>query len=264
MKNARLVARTEAVAKISLAQRERMFAIFQKYYSHVSWDSFLRDLEDKNEVIVLLTPQDGAIQGFSTLKFFQFEMEGRAHRAVFSGDTILEESFWGQTALQRAFIGRLVKEKLKSPFSPFYWFLISKGFKTYLLLANNFTSYFPRIDNSLKLQCLTHACAATLFPNSFDAKSGLILFGPEAARLKESTAPLTQELIQSHPLIEFFVKLNPTWNKGTELACLAEANFSTFLWFFVRTLGKHLGLRSRGKTRHHSADYASSNQQPST
>jgi hypothetical protein len=40
----------------------------------------------------------------------------------------------------------IIKLRVKYPFNEFYWLLISKGYKTYLLLANNYYVYYPNVN----------------------------------------------------------------------------------------------------------------------
>ena len=60
----------------------------------------------------------------------------------------LNKQFWGSPALGIQFLIYLWKLKIKSITRPVYWFLISKGYKTYLLMANNFSEHYPRFEKS--------------------------------------------------------------------------------------------------------------------
>ena len=54
---------------------------------------------------------------------------------------MIDKDCWGEKQLQRAFTKFLVRCRLRHPWRRIYWFLISKGFKTYLLMRNNFASW---------------------------------------------------------------------------------------------------------------------------
>ena len=63
--------------------------------------------------------------------------------ALFSGDTIVARECWNEQALTQIW-GRLALALMdRYPPGTLYWFLISKGYKTYLLLTNNFPTAFP-------------------------------------------------------------------------------------------------------------------------
>src|SRR4029079_15523392 len=102
----------------------------------------------KEHVIVLRDSGDGSLKGYSTLYVFDASVDGRRVKAVFSGDTIVDDMYWGQSTLQRAFFRYVLALKVRNPTVPLYWFLISKGFRTYLLLSRNFPEYWPRHEAS--------------------------------------------------------------------------------------------------------------------
>ena len=57
---------------------------------------------------------------------------------------MIAQAYWGQKALQRVFTRYVVGVKLRHPLQRVYWFLITKGYKTYLLLSRYFPEYWPR------------------------------------------------------------------------------------------------------------------------
>lgn len=123
---------------ITVTHIKQMYDLYASFYENTALDVFLQDLSKKSGVILVTRKSDEKVVGFSTLTCFDIEVEGRNARGIFSGDTIIEPAYWGNNALAATFHRRVVIERLKKPFTPFYWFLISKGYKTYLLLANNF------------------------------------------------------------------------------------------------------------------------------
>src|SRR5262249_47157855 len=138
--------RSELIRQRDLSSnvRSEMWELFRRYYDAISYESFLDDLSRKQHVIVLRDTGDGSVQGFSTIFTFDKEVDGQRVIAIFSGDTIIDDAYWGQSVLQHAFFRFIVAQKLQNPLVPLYWFLISKGFRTYLLLSRNFPEYWPR------------------------------------------------------------------------------------------------------------------------
>ena len=141
----RLSAKTVPVARLSPAQREGCWRVFERYYDNVDRGRFDADLDEKQHVILLLASE--RIVGFSTVMVDH--VDGVV--AIFSGDTVLEADHHGAGALQWAFFRYIVLTKLRYPHKLVTWFLISKGYKTYLLLSRNFVTFFlkmPRFLNS--------------------------------------------------------------------------------------------------------------------
>lgn len=220
-----------------------MFELMRSYYDSVSREKFLSDLSNKNDVILLRDPE-GNIQGFSTLRIVPLNMGGKTLRGIFSGDTVIDRAFWGGRALGKAFLRYLFFQKLRHPFEPLYWLLISKGYKTYLIMANNFSEHYPRYDRPTPRdkKALMDDFYSALFADDYDPKDGVIRTG-EAERLKAGVAEISEALIKSNPKIAFFQRSNPGWREGVELACIARmtlwmpALYTIKVFFLDRVFG---------------------------
>src|SRR5205823_6261147 len=98
-------------------------------------------------VIQLIDPVTDALCGFSTQALLDVDVAGRRPvKALFSGDTIIDRGHWGVSALTRVW-GRLALSLIDAlPSTELYWFLISKGYKTYRFLPVFFREFYPRHD----------------------------------------------------------------------------------------------------------------------
>ncbi len=216
----RLRARVVPVASVSDAQVRGMYAIFERYYDCTSFASFEQDFLAKDEVILL---DDGRIVGFSTLKEVRVEVDGRMHVGMFSGDTVVDRAWWGSRVLGRAFLWHLLKRRLRHLFRPYWWVLVSKGYKTYLLMANNFPEHHPNAEGPTPpdRQAVRDAFARALFGAQFDPARGLVVFDPSRGQLRDGVADVTPGLRAGNARVALFERLNPTWRDGSELVCLA-------------------------------------------
>jgi hypothetical protein len=216
-----LQARVRRIASLTVSEKHAMWKLFETAYAGVSREAFDRDLSEKHHVIVL-KDQHRALQGFSTL--LRLEVEGAC--VVFSGDTIVAPGFWGQTALQRAFIWYLMAQRHARPGVPVYWFLITKGYRTYLLISRYFPNHWPRHDAPFpaKERALIDTLCRAKFGAAWDAESGLLRYaGNDAARLADSLAHVPKRL-ETDADVSFFLRTNPRWAEGDELCCLARAD----------------------------------------
>ena len=117
-----------------------------RHYEHVRRPAFDADLDEKQWVILLSDPATDEIRGFSTQVVLHTEAEGRPIRALFSGDTIVDRAHWGDPTLAHVW-GRLALSLIDAAAEEeFYWFLISKGYKTYRFLPLFFREFYPRHD----------------------------------------------------------------------------------------------------------------------
>lgn len=225
-----------ATEDLSSTEIERMYSVFAKYYNNHDRDVFVRDLLEKDSVFLLRDSKTKAIQGFSTLLKVDLNKYGADAVGFYSGDTVLEREYWGSRALGIAFLFHIWRVKMKNPFRPIYWFLISKGYKTYLLMSNNFDTHYPRLHQSIpaQIKSVMDSFYGDRFGAQYDSEKGVIAFNGASCCLKEKVAAISHELIKNEK-IKFFAEKNPNWEKGWELACLAEMKIWTpFLYLFKR------------------------------
>lgn len=238
----RLAARTVAVADLAPAQRDAMWAVFARHYEDVDRARFERDLAAKTHVFLLL---DGEVLvGFSTVTVDRVEVGGREVVAVFSGDTVLEATHRGQGALQWAFFRYIVATKLRNPHRLVVWFLITKGYKTYLLLSRNFTTWWPRRDAPTPpwARALLLRLATDRFGDALDPDALVLRFDRDHERLKPDVAPTDG---QTDPDIRFFAQANPGHADGDELCCLGVVNARLALTWPLRRLRRSVARQSR-------------------
>ncbi len=218
-----LAARTVAVPDLDEQIRADAFALFQSAYAGADRGRFERDLAEKQLVILLRDRAAGQLKGFSTVLIQAVRTPRGSANVVFSGDTVIDKEYWGQKQLQQEFCRLLVRLKLRRPHRPLYWFLISKGYKTYLLLTHAFPRAVPRHDRAdvPQLRAVLDQLATERFGTEYDTRSGLVRYKTPHERVRAEVAPVEASLL-ADPHIRFFVERNPGHVNGDELACLAE------------------------------------------
>ena len=230
----KLVAHFKKIKNISVPQLLEMHKIFVQYYHNADLKTFVTDMGAKTGVIILQDKKEKRIVGFSTWTEIELMAGGKKSLGIFSGDTVVEKKYWGNKELQKRFVKQLLKTKIKKPKTPIFWLLISKGYKTYLLLTNNFPKHYPSHDkNNIKLESIVDDYCQQLYPSAYNTTERLLDFGDEYQHLKGDVASITQNMTDSHPEIRHFQKLNPSWRQGTELPCVGEVSVS-MVWQFMR------------------------------
>lgn len=235
-----------ARASLSTDERARMLALMQLCYDNVDPDRFFIDLDNKRDVIVLLDPAQrgaSAIMGFSTVRIAEEELQGRRVDILFSGDTVIHPDCWGAKALQWGFLAYTLRHKLKSPWRPLYWLLLSKGYKTYLLLTNNFPTAFPRRSAAppAPLRALRDKVAVQWWGGDYDLASEVVRFAQARDRVRNGVAALDPATLV-HPDVAFFVERNPRWADGDELVCFAEIDFALGVRWINKTMRRAFRL----------------------
>jgi hypothetical protein len=192
-----------------------MYALFESYFAGTDRARFESDLAEKDGVILL---RDGnRIGGFSTFKWID---DGETV-AFFSGDTIVDREYWGETVLSRMW-AKIAFAKADQIDRKVYWFLISSGYKTWRFLPVFFREFYPHPDMPTPphIQRVIDNLGARKFGEQYD--SGIVRFR-NATPLRRGVAEITEERLRD-PLIAFFARANPGHANGDELACLTEVS----------------------------------------
>jgi hypothetical protein len=220
------------------AQREAMFGLMDRHYENVTRAAFVNDLADKQWVILLLDAQTEEVCGFSTQVLLDATVAGRPIKALFSGDTIVARDRWGDPALAHVW-GRLALSLIDAlPETDLYWFLISKGYKTYRFLPLFFGEFYPRHDAATPAWARTiiDALGRSRYPRRYDETTGIVTAGAAGDRLRPGVADLTPER-GNNPHVRFFAARNPGHARGDELCCLAPLTRANFLPAAYRVIG---------------------------
>lgn len=217
----KLTGKIRAVSTLSAQEKERMFALMTAHYENVAPEKFLRDLSEKDGALIL-QDDSGTIQGFTTFLLMKQTVANRPIQALFSGDTIINKTCWGQQELFRMF-GALLRELLERETPPLYWFLLSKGFRTYLLLPMFFRAFYPNYltPTPPETQAILDALARAKFGAWYLEQPGIVRVWPPADRLTAELAVIPDSK-REQPHVRFFLDRNPGYINGDELVCLAE------------------------------------------
>lgn len=212
----------QQVTSLSLRDRERMFRLLAENFTNTTRQRFEADLAEKEWVVLLRGGQDGIIRGFSTLMQLDTQMEGRPVTAFFSGDTIIERDYWGQTVLPRLWSRHVFKLASAMSDRKVYWFLICSGYKTYRFLPVFFSEFYPCYNHGTPagIRQLMDTLGESRYPLEYDSSAGVIRFIDSSA-LKQGIADITGQRLRD-PHIAFFQQVNPGHVRGDELVCITE------------------------------------------
>ncbi len=215
----------QEVSTVSARDQERMFSLMTSHYDNVKHEKFLNDLAEKDGVLVLYD-ETGEIQGFTTFMLMEFSVNNGSMYALYSGDTIITKICWGQRELFRVFAG-LFKKILNDQKEPLYWFLLTKGIRTYLLLPLFFEIFYPnwKTETPTYEQELIDHLASLKFGEFYLREQRIVRVLPRADRLQEDLARIPDHK-RKNPHVRFFVNNNPGYTEGDELVCIARISAS--------------------------------------
>lgn len=199
-----------------------LFHLFQRSYDCVAFADFENDLQQKTSVI-LLTDEEDRVVGFSMQEVYECEFQGERVRVLYSGDTVIDPAHWGSQLLVKGWCEVAARAMDAAPQMRTFWFLISKGCRTYLYLPLFFRRFLPSNANdheAWQKELLDHL-AKKKFGAHYDAASGLIRFPASRGQLTAELADIPAGR-RNDVHVRHFISLNPDFAHGVELACLVE------------------------------------------
>lgn len=214
----------DAVRRESLSEAERaeLYALLQEHFDGVLPEQFSADLDEKDWVLRIRA--GGRLIGFSTLQARPAEHEGRRIRVLYSGDTIMSPEGWGSPVLAKGWIAMVHRIQAEHPDDPWYWLLLSSGFRTYRFLPVFWREFWPRVDvpTPPAMRALMDQLAGARFAAQYDRTTGIVRFSrPQRLRGALASIPEGREL---DPHVRYFLERNPGHAAGDELVCLAPIN----------------------------------------
>jgi hypothetical protein len=227
-----------SAAAIVSSQRDEMFALMGSYYENVDRATFDADFDEKDWVILILDEDTNQLKGFSTQMLLHLNVAGRSIRALFSGDTIIDRNARGERGLFQV-SGWLARELMEAyPDDELYWFLISKGYKTYRFLPLFYHDFYPHHDvlTPPAYTAVINALGDYKFPDAYDRNGGIVRAGPASCRLRPGVADITSDRLDD-PHIRYFAERNPGHFVGDELCCIAPLTLANFTPAAYRAMG---------------------------
>lgn len=231
-------------SEVTRAERDEMYRLLQRYFAGTDRARFETDLREKGIVILLRDAATERIQGFSTLMRIDASIDGKEVVAFFSGDTIVDREYWGETALSRIW-GRTVFDEadriaIERPAASIYWFLLCSGYKTWRFLPVFFKTYYPNAAAPMPphVRRILDALGSAKFGDEYLPEAGIVRFRA-ATPLRRGVADVTDGRLRD-PGVAFFARANPGHVDGDELACLAELSRSNLTPMARRMIARPL------------------------
>ena len=229
-----LTGKIKSVGEFTETELAVMYSLMAQFYADTDEQVFLRDFYDKDYCLALYHDTAGLV-GFTTQKVMELEADGRKIHGVFSGDTIIHKSYWGELELFKVWADFWFKYAEK--YDEFYWFLICKGYKTYRILPLFWKEFYPCYNKEIPehIQKIIDAYAEKLYPDEYDKTDGVIKYSHIKDKLRAGVADVGEHEMMNKD-IAFFCEKNPGYINGDDLACIARIDRSALKKRSVRLL----------------------------
>jgi len=213
--------RIQRQSRLSPEEEEQLFLLHARFFRNLDRDVFHGDLREKDWVITVSDGQD--LVAFTTIRLYPETADGRSVFILFSGDTIVHPEYWSRNLLVPpfgAFVARLMEERSGEEI---YWFLITKGHRTFMILPVFFKQFVPTLENDVPQgwKRILDTVAGLRYPDCYDPYTGIVshcgqrdFLTPELIEVPESR--------REGRWVRFFLEKNPGYVRGDELCCLTQ------------------------------------------
>jgi hypothetical protein len=178
----------------------------------------------------------GELAGLVGLHVHTVDWRGRTRIIIFTSNVVADEGFRGRNLVLKTGLRLLMREKLRRPLAPAYWFFDTFSYKSYLILARNLAEFWPRRERAAPADtaAFIDSLARARYGSAWNPETGVVRRSGYK-QLRAQTAPI-EGALRADPDVRFFEAANPGHPQGDMLVCLAPLT--------ARNLGRAL-LRIR-------------------
>ncbi len=214
--------------RVSYNDINEMYALHTRYFEHVVFSTFLSDMSEKDWVITLCDEQ-GVIVGFSTIQIIKMLVNNTEYAFLFSGDTVIAKEYWQRSTLAGSFSHFMVRMIDEMDGIDCFWFLISKGYRTYRFLPIFFNQFYPVYSKPtpLSYQRLIDHIGVQKYNGRYNAESGILEFAGQKDFLRPEFCAVEKRKLED-PHVRFFLRKNPHYYLGNELVCITDISYDNF------------------------------------
>ena len=222
-----IVSQTKKVAACSDQEKETFYELLCQEFLGVSWDDFIRDFREKDDVMILRKEHsEGEIVGWSTLMVLTLALPEKEVKAIFSGDTVVLPEYRSSTGLGIELSRYFMHVREQFPRHSVYYILISKGWRSYKIMLFFFKDFAPRYDKPTAPydKAVMDAFGEKKYPHHYNPATGVVTFSPQRVRPESIDAIPTSMDVHTG----FFLRSNPGYLDGNELVCVARVSPDNF------------------------------------
>jgi hypothetical protein len=223
-------------ASLTPHERDEIWAVTDRYVE-TDRSSYEKKLLAVPEVGLWRT-RGGELVGLVSLDVYRVEWEGRQHAVFFTSSVVIDERFRGGNLVLRTGLRAYLREKLRRPWQPGYWFFDTFSYKSYLLLPRNLSEFWPRRDlpTPAAVAGLIDRLAQQRYGTAWSPALGVVKNSGQK-RLRPTAAPIDGSHL-ADPDVRFFETANPGHRDGDMLVCLVPLSVNNLLRAVLRGVVK--------------------------
>lgn len=208
----------------SIAEHElqEMYKLHATYFDNTSFNKFENDFKEKQWCIIIYN-DDNCLKGYSTIQLIKRTINNKDVIVIFSGDTLVAKDYWQTNSLVIGFSSFLNYIQEIEPHLAKYWLLITKGYRTYRFLPVYYKKFYPayNVVTPSNIKQIINTICNEKYGARYNSETGLVLSSHEGDYLNEDMNTIPEGKLRD-PHVQYFLKQNPFYFKGNELACLTS------------------------------------------
>jgi hypothetical protein len=122
-------------------ERATLHAIFL-HSADATRETFEAGLNTFEEVFIV--EEEGRVAGFGGVRVLRLHHRGVERRLLFTGRVCLSPALRGRNVIHRVGLRFYLRQRAEAPLTPLDWLYGAATWHSYLVLARNFSSYWPR------------------------------------------------------------------------------------------------------------------------
>lgn len=179
---------------------------------------------DAADYVWLCRDRDGRLVGTTAIRLFDTTLERRAATVIYTAAVAVDPA-WRRVGL----IGRMgarsfLRERLRRPLREVLWLSLAASPAGYLQVVRSHARCWPRVGEAVPpaVGALLLELAARLGASRVERVDGCIRLPDDFGVSDPSQAPARWD--RADPDVDFFLRVNPDYQRGSDLMCLAPVN----------------------------------------
>lgn len=214
-------------AALTPAVRDEVWTFFSQYVRR-SREAFERAL-DGTQQVGLTRDAEGTLRAFLALTVHEAHVEGRRVSVIHTPWAVVDPSCRRKNLVQKAGARAWLRELLRHPGRRMYWMFGASTYVSYLILARNFATFWPRRGD--RMPPFERAVSAEIMrqngEENYDPRTGVVRrFG--VSRYQEGVAADDPAAL-ADPDVAFYAESNPGQTEGDTLVCLCPLTWRNWV-----------------------------------
>ncbi len=194
-----------------------------------STEGLQEDLAKRDRLAVFMNADQTELAGISTYDVVHERFDGRPAVMIFSGNTWVHPDWRGKNLTTWFGLITFFRVRFRYLFTPIYLFFGSSNYKSYLFLARNLRTYWPRRDRPTpdwESGYIQHL-ARRVYDAEIDPET--LVWQSGAGRAFKQADTEAGKRAETDPDVRFYVETNPGYVQGERLMCLAPMSLTNIV-----------------------------------